>query len=70
MLFKQEGNLLASAVDHWLSGNVPDVPVCWQSLVAALESMQVGETGLAKTIREKYCACDQLFEEKNDHEGQ
>ena len=69
MLFKQEGNPLASAVDHWLSGNVPDVPVCWESLVAALKSMQVGETGLAKTIREKYCTCDQLEEERKDSEG-
>ena len=54
MQFKQEGNLLASVLDHWLCGNVPDVPVCWRSIVTALESMQVGETGLAKVIREKY----------------
>ena len=68
--FKQEGNPLASAVDYWLRGNVPDVPVCWGALVAALESRQVGETGLAKTLREKYCVCDPLQEEANSCGGE
>ena len=65
--FKQDGDPLASAVDHWLCGNVPDVPVYWGALVAALESKQVGETGLAKTLREKYC--DQQEEQASDSEG-
>ena len=63
--FKQDGNLLVSAVDHWLSGKIPNVSISWSSVVEALESKQVGETGLAEVIRKKYC--DQ---EAEDDEGQ
>ena len=68
VVFKQEGDILSAAVDFWLRGNVQDsyVPVTWGSIVAALESKPVGETGLAKTIREKHC-CQQ--EEAKENEG-
>ena len=56
MEFQQEGDLLSAAVDYWLSGSVPDVPVTWESVVEALESKFVGEPGCASTIRTKYCS--------------
>ena len=55
MEFKQEGDILSAAVDYWLSGNVPDVPITWESVVEALESDYVGEPGCATKIRTKYC---------------
>lgn len=54
-MFKKEDDMLSAVIDYWLSGNVEDVPATWESLVAALESKQVGETGLAKSISEKFC---------------
>ena len=57
MELKQDGNLLSAALDFWLSGNVPDVPVTWASIVEALESDFVNETGCANRIRAKYCSC-------------
>ena len=67
MQFKQDGNVLPAAVDHWLSGNVPDTPITWRSVVAVLESKQVGEMGLARVISEKYC-CKK--EDSKDDKGQ
>lgn len=56
--FEQEekSRLLSTAVDYWLNGNVPETPVTWHFLVAALRSEQVGETGLAEDISKKYCS--------------
>ena len=67
MQFKQDGNVLASSLNHWLCGNVPDVPVSWRSVVVALESKQVGERGCAKKIQATYC-CEQG--EIEDDQGQ
>ena len=53
MKFKQEDDLLSGSLDFWLSGNT-DVPVTWESVVAALESNFVKETGRAEKIRKKY----------------
>ncbi len=56
MLFKQDGgDLLSAEIDYWLRGNIPDVPVSWNAIVAALESEYVGEPACAKEIRTKYC---------------
>ena len=54
-------------LNFWLRGNVEDVPAAWESLVAALESKQVGETGLAKAIATKYCYKQK---ESKDDKGQ
>ena len=58
LVFEKEGHLLLAAVDYWLCGNVPSVPITWESVVAALESEQVGELECAETIRKKHC-CQQ-----------
>ena len=47
---------LPAAMDHWLSGNVSKTPRSWMSVVNALGSQQVGETGLSEAIRRKYCS--------------
>ena len=65
MEFAKEEDSLASSINYWLCGNVDDVPVSWRSVVKALESSHVGETGLARKIREKYCC----KEEENTTEG-
>ena len=52
--FKQEGDILSSAVDYWLSGNIPDAPITWGYLAEALESPYVEETGCAQNIKKKY----------------
>lgn len=52
---QHDENLLAAALDYWLSGNVPDIPVTWKSILDALESKFVNETGCAERIRAKYC---------------
>ena len=62
LLLKQEGDSLSAAIDFWLSGNA-NIPITWDSIVAALESKQVGEIGLAKVIHTKYCC------QPNDDEG-
>ncbi len=53
MEFKRDGDILSAAVNYWLSGNLPDVPITWESLVTALESDYVGESGCAKKIKDK-----------------
>lgn len=55
MEFRKEDDPLAAAVDYWLNGNVKSVPLSWRSIVKAVESGHVGETGLAKRISKKYC---------------
>ena len=52
--FEKEDDPLSAVIDYWLNGN-SKVPVSWRSVVAALESSHVGETGLASTIKKKYC---------------
>ena len=53
-MFMKEEYCLSAAVDYWLRGNT-EVIVCWESVVAALESKQVGEPGPAGVLRAKYC---------------
>ena len=55
--FEKETDPLSAVIDYWLNGNVEDleVPVSWRSVVAALESRHVMETGLANRISRKYC---------------
>ena len=52
--FRKEDDPLAATVDYWLCGNVEGVQVSWESVVAALNSTHVGETGLANRINRKY----------------
>ena len=53
--FEREDDPLSAIVNFWLRGNVEGVPVSWKSIVEALKSKHVGETGLASTISKKYC---------------
>ena len=53
--FEQEDDPLSAIVNFWLRGNVESVPVSWKSIVEALKSKHVGETGLANMISKKYC---------------
>ena len=55
--FEKEVDPLSAVINFWLSDNVEDteVPVSWRSVVAALKSSYVGETGLANSINSKYC---------------
>ena len=59
--FEKEADPLAAVIDYWLNDNVEDaeVPVSWKSVVAALESSYVGETGLANKISRRYCPMHQ-----------
>ena len=52
--FEKDDDPIIASLDYWLNGNT-DVPITWRSMVAALESASVGEHGLAKVLREKYC---------------
>ena len=56
--FEKEDDPLSAIIDYWLNGNVESVPVSWRSVVAALESSHVDETGLANRISSKYCCED------------
>ena len=53
--FEKEADPLSAMIDYWLNGNVEEASVSWRSVVAALESSHVGETGLANKIKKKYC---------------
>ena len=53
--FEKEADPLSTVVDYWLNGNVKGVPVSWKSVVEALESSHVDESGLANSISKKYC---------------
>ena len=63
--FEKEDDPLSAVIDYWLNCNVKDseVSVSWRSVVAALESSHVGETGLASRISKKYCPMHQLQDE-------
>ncbi len=55
--FEEVRDPLSAVVDYCLKGNVSEsaVTVSWQSIVKALKSRHVGESGLAEEIRKKYC---------------
>ena len=55
--FKKEDDPLSAVIDYWLKRNVREsvVPISWQSIVAALKSVYVDESGLADEINKKYC---------------
>ena len=53
-IFEKDDDPLINSLDYWLHGNT-DIPITWESVVAALESPSVGELGLAKELKEKYC---------------
>lgn len=57
IVYKQQqgDDALSTAIDYWLRGNAPDVPITWNSIVEALKSHHVGEAGLAEAIATKYC---------------
>ena len=55
MEFRKEEDSLSAVIDYCLRGNVEGVPLSWISVVKALQSFHVGETGLAKRIKNKYC---------------
>ena len=60
--FKEiEDDPFSAVIDYWLNDNVEDaeVPVSWKSIVAALKSSYIGETGLANRISSKYCRMHQ-----------
>ena len=57
--FEKEDDPLSAVIDYWLNGNVEGVPVSWRSIVAALESSHVWETGLANKVSKKYCPMHQ-----------
>ena len=48
MVFKSQPDPLVASVNYWLRGNVEGAPVSWKSIVKALTSSHVGESGLAK----------------------
>ena len=55
--FEKENDPLAAIIDYWLKGNAVDgAPCSWQSIVAALQSPQVDEIGLAAKIEGKHCS--------------
>ena len=55
MEFQKLDDPLTVVIDYWLNGNVKEVTISWKSIVAALKSDHVGETGLARRICKKYC---------------
>lgn len=55
MEFEKDQNPLIASINFWLRGNVEDVSVSWRSIVKALKSESVKETGLAEIISKKYC---------------
>ena len=55
MEFKQADDPMAVAINYWLKGNVEGAVISWESIVAAIQSIHVGESGLAKRMCNKYC---------------
>ena len=51
--YEKDGDSITNGLDYWLNGNT-DVPVTWESVVAALDAPDVDEPGLAKILREKW----------------
>ena len=52
---------LTEGIDYWLKSNT-DVPITWESVVAALESYSVDERGLAEALKKKYAVDKQTSE--------
>ena len=50
--FEKDGDPLINSLDYWLNGNT-EVPITWESVVAALNAPHVDEPGLAKKLRKK-----------------
>ena len=50
---RQFDDSITDGLDYWLNGNT-NVPITWESVVAALNAPDVDEPGLAKTLREKW----------------
>ena len=59
MEFRKGEDPLAAAIDYWLNGNVEGVSISWSSIVTALKSSHVGESGLANRIKKKHCLEDE-----------
>ena len=53
------GRRLSETLQYWLDGNT-EVPICWESIVKALES--VDKKGLADELRKEYCGTVDSFE--------
>ena len=47
------GNPLSVGLDYWLNGNI-EVPIKWESVVAAMDSPSIKEPELATMLREKW----------------
>lgn len=69
MQFKSERDPLAALVTFWLRGNVESVSVCWRSIVEALKSKHVGESGLANKISMNYCEQQMKWDDKGKNIG-
>ena len=52
--FKEERDPLSAVIDYWLRGNATE-SISWKSIVTALQSKHVGESGLAEQIRAEHC---------------
>ncbi len=62
---KDEDDPLSAVVNYFLKGNVKKLsPISWKSIVAALESEYVGESGIAEQIIEEYCKPEDTKVEK------
>ena len=53
------GRRLSETLQYWLDGNTK-VPICWESIVEALES--VNKKRLADQLRKEYCETVDSFE--------
>ena len=51
--FEKDDDPIINSLDYWLNGNT-DVPIKWESVVAALDTPDVDEPGLAKILRVKW----------------
>jgi hypothetical protein len=58
MEFKKADDPMALAM---LKDNVEGAVISWESIVAAIQSGHVGESGLAKRIFDKYCQGQHKF---------
>ena len=52
--FEEERDPLVATIHYWLNGNVEGVSISWSSIVTALKSSHVGESGLANKMKKKY----------------
>lgn len=54
--FEKEHDPLAAVVDYFLCGNITGSNPSWKSLLEALMTKHVDESGLAKRLSIKYCS--------------